>query len=92
MEQIIVSLNPEQVDLDSIIGGYLYEKANIQKGNDIKFVLPTMLLEDSMVKLCEQYNFDPYYYMEPLKRCPDSLLVVNPTQSFSLSWWASPHM
>lgn len=61
-----VILGHENPDVDSIVSGYLLEKLMQQKGYDILFIIPDKKIDETSVKICQEYGLHVCNYQKNL--------------------------
>lgn len=62
MDKIII-LGHENIDVDSIVSGYLLEKILSKKGYDAKFVIPDKDISNDTMNICTKYGLEPSKFM-----------------------------
>lgn len=63
----IVILGHDNVDLDSIISGYLLEKVLVKEGFDVSFVIRDKEITKESLDICKQYKFNPTKYQRKIE-------------------------
>jgi len=62
MDKIVI-LGHENIDVDSIVSGYLLEKILTKKGYDAKFVIPDKDISNDTMNICIKYGLEPSKFM-----------------------------
>lgn len=62
MDKIII-LGHDNIDVDSIVSGYLLEKILIKKGYDVKFIIPDKVIGRDTLDICTRYGLEPSNFM-----------------------------
>ena len=60
----IVILGHDNVDLDSIISGYLLEKILTKEGFKASFIITDKEIAKESLEICKQYKFNPQKYQK----------------------------
>lgn len=62
----IIILGHDNVDLDSIVSGYLLEKILVSEGYKASFVILDKEISNESLEICKQYKFDPTKYQRKI--------------------------
>ncbi|MBO5096005.1 MAG: DHH family phosphoesterase [Bacilli bacterium] len=65
MEKIII-LGHENLDVDSIVSGYLLEKILLKRGYNAEFIIPDKFIEEETLSICLRNGLNPNKFVKDL--------------------------
>lgn len=72
-----IILGHKNVDVDSVVSGYLLEKLLVRKGYDAQFIIPDKIIDEEVMAICERYQISVKDYQKELSNnnCFQYILV-----------------